>query len=67
MLDLIPAPTLLAYVGLVVAIAIAPGSNVLFVMTNPHGVDRAPDFTPRQATRRLTRFTCFCQPSVWPA
>ena len=33
MLDLIPAPTLLAYVGLVVAIAIAPGPNVLFVMT----------------------------------
>lgn len=33
MLDLIPAPTLLAYIGLVVAIAIAPGPNVLFVMT----------------------------------
>jgi len=33
MLDLISAPTLLAYVGLVVTIAIAPGPNVLFVMT----------------------------------
>lgn len=30
---LIPAPTLLAYVGLVVAISITPGPNVLFVMT----------------------------------
>ena len=30
---LIPTPTLLAYVGLVVAIAIAHGPNVLFVMT----------------------------------
>lgn len=33
MIDLISGPTLLAYVGLVLAIAIAPGPNVLFVMT----------------------------------
>lgn len=33
MSDLIPAPTLLAYLGLVVAISVAPGPNVLFVMT----------------------------------
>lgn len=33
MLDLIPAPTLVAYIGLVIAIAITPGPNVLFVMT----------------------------------
>jgi hypothetical protein len=33
MFDLIAGPTLLAYVGLVLAIAIAPGPNVLFVMT----------------------------------
>ena len=33
MFDLIPAPTLLAYLGLVVAISVAPGPNVLFVMT----------------------------------
>jgi threonine/homoserine/homoserine lactone efflux protein len=32
-IDLISGPTLLAYVGLVLAIAIAPGPNVLFVMT----------------------------------
>lgn len=33
MFDLISLPTLVAYVGLVLAIAIAPGPNVLFVMT----------------------------------
>lgn len=33
MIDLISGSTLLAYVGLVLAIAIAPGPNVLFVMT----------------------------------
>ena len=33
MFDLISVPTLLAFVGLVLAIAIAPGPNVLFVMT----------------------------------
>lgn len=33
MFDLIPAPTFLAYLGLVLAIAVAPGPNVLFVMT----------------------------------
>ncbi len=33
MFDLISTPTLLAYVGLVLAIAIAPGPNVMFVMT----------------------------------
>ncbi len=33
MFDLISIPTLIAYVGLVLAIAIAPGPNVLFVMT----------------------------------
>ena len=33
MFDLISAPTLLAYVGLVLAIAVAPGPNVIFVMT----------------------------------
>ncbi len=33
MLDLIPAPTFLAYLGLVIAISVAPGPNVLFVMT----------------------------------
>jgi homoserine/homoserine lactone efflux protein len=33
MFDLIAGPTLLAYIGLVLAIAIAPGPNVLFVMT----------------------------------
>lgn len=33
MFDLIAGPTLLAYVGLVLAIAVAPGPNVLFVMT----------------------------------
>jgi RhtB (resistance to homoserine/threonine) family protein len=33
MLDLIPTPTLLAFIGLVIAIALAPGPNVLFVMT----------------------------------
>lgn len=33
MFDLISGPTLLAYVGLVLAIAIAPGPNVIFVMT----------------------------------
>jgi len=33
MFDLIAGPTLLAYVGLVLAIAIVPGPNVLFVMT----------------------------------
>ncbi len=32
-LTLIPVPTLLAYIGLVIAIAVAPGPNVLFVMT----------------------------------
>ena len=33
MFDLIPAPTLAAYIALVVAISVAPGPNVLFVMT----------------------------------
>jgi homoserine/homoserine lactone efflux protein len=33
MFDLIPLPTLLAYVALVLAISLAPGPNVLFVMT----------------------------------
>lgn len=33
MFDLISAPTLHAYVSLVLAIAIAPGPSVLFVMT----------------------------------
>lgn len=33
MFDLISVPTLLAFIGLVLAIAIAPGPNVLFVMT----------------------------------
>ena len=33
MLDLIPLPTLLAFTGLAVAISVAPGPNVLFVMT----------------------------------
>lgn len=33
MFDLVAAPTLLAYLGLVVAISVAPGPNVLFVMT----------------------------------
>lgn len=33
MFDLIEAPTLAAYIALVVAIALAPGPNVLFVMT----------------------------------
>lgn len=33
MFDLVAAPTLLAYIGLVVAISVAPGPNVLFVMT----------------------------------
>lgn len=33
MLDLIPPSTLLAYIGLVIAISVAPGPNVLFVMT----------------------------------
>ncbi len=33
MFDLIAGPTLLAYVGLVLAIAVVPGPNVLFVMT----------------------------------
>lgn len=33
MFDLVSGPTLLAYVGLVLAIAIAPGPNVLFVLT----------------------------------
>ena len=33
MFDLIPAPTFLASLGLVLAIAVAPGPNVLFVMT----------------------------------
>lgn len=33
MFDLISVPTLIAYVGLVLAIAVAPGPNVLFVMT----------------------------------
>lgn len=33
MLDLVPLPTLLAFTGLAVAISVAPGANVLFVMT----------------------------------
>jgi homoserine/homoserine lactone efflux protein len=33
MLDLIAAPTLAAYIALVIAISVAPGPNVLFVMT----------------------------------
>jgi homoserine/homoserine lactone efflux protein len=33
MFDLVSTPTLLAYVGLAFAISIAPGPNVLFVMT----------------------------------
>ncbi len=33
MFDLVPVPTLVAYVGLVIAISVAPGPNVLFVMT----------------------------------
>jgi homoserine/homoserine lactone efflux protein len=33
MFDLVSAPTLLGYIALVVAIALAPGPNVLFVMT----------------------------------
>ena len=33
MLDLIALPTLAAYIGLVIAISLAPGPNVLFVMT----------------------------------
>lgn len=33
MFDLISVPTLIGYVGLVLVIAIAPGPNVLFVMT----------------------------------
>lgn len=33
MFDLIPTPTFLGYLGLVLAISVAPGPNVLFVMT----------------------------------
>ena len=33
MLDLVPLPTLLAFTGLAMAISVAPGPNVLFVMT----------------------------------
>ncbi len=33
MFNIVPAGTLAAYIGLVIAIAIAPGPNVLFVMT----------------------------------
>jgi homoserine/homoserine lactone efflux protein len=33
MFDLVSTPTLLAYIGLALAISIAPGPNVLFVMT----------------------------------
>ena len=33
MFDLVSAPTLLAYIGLAFAISIAPGPNVIFVMT----------------------------------
>ena len=32
-MDIISPSTLLAYVGLVIAISVAPGPNVLFVMT----------------------------------